>query len=32
MNNDERIARLKELLTVFNDKIIEHARIEYNPD
>ena len=32
MNNDERIAKLKELLVVFNDEIIEHARIEHNPD
>ena len=32
MNNDERIARLKELLVVFKDEIIEHARIEHNPN
>jgi len=32
MNNNERIARLKELLAAFNDEIIEHAKIEHNPD
>jgi len=32
MDNNERVARLKKLLAAFNDEIIEHARIEHNPD